>query len=99
LRLLACVTGGVNQELLLQIEYLAAENGVTSGAGFLALALLGFKRNMRLVAAAIASHGVFDFVHHSLIDNPSVPVWWPGFCATVDLILGAGWRFAFGMRH
>jgi hypothetical protein len=60
------------------------------GAGFLALALLGFKRNMWLVAAGIAGHGVFDFVHHSLIDNPGVPVWWPGFCATVDIILG-GW--------
>jgi|SRR5437868_8412107 len=60
------------------------------GAGFLALALLGFKRSMWLVAAAIAGHGVFDFVHHSLIHNPGVPVWWPGFCATVDIILG-GW--------
>ena len=69
------------------------------GAVFLALALLGFKRNMWLVAAAIAGHGVFDFAHDSLVDNPGVPVWWPGFCATVDLILGAGWRFASGRLH
>jgi hypothetical protein len=40
--------------------------------------------------AGIAGHGVFDFVHHSFVENPGVPVWWPGFCATVDLILG-GW--------
>ena len=60
------------------------------GAGFLALALLGFRSNMWLVAAGIAGHGLFDIVHHLLIANPGVPVWWPGFCATVDLILG-GW--------
>jgi hypothetical protein len=44
---------------------------------------------MWLVAVAIAGHGVFDLLHHSLIENAGVPVWWPGFCATVDLILGA----------
>ncbi len=58
-------------------------------AGFSLVAVFGFKRNMWLVAAAIAGHGVFDFVHHALIENPGVPVWWPGFCGTVDLILGA----------
>ena len=68
----------------------ALEIEIAVGAGFLALALYGFKRNMWLIAAAIAGHGVFDFVHHALIDNPGVPVWWPGFCATVDLLLG-GW--------
>jgi hypothetical protein len=48
--------------------------------GFSLLAVLGFKRNMWLVAAAIAGHGVFDFFHHLWIDNPGMPVWWPGFC-------------------
>ncbi len=48
---------------------------IAVGVGFLALALFGFKRSMRLVAAAIAGHGVFDVFHHLLIDNPGVPVW------------------------
>jgi hypothetical protein len=61
-----------------------------AGAGFLALALLGFKKNMWLVAAAIAGHGLFDAVHHLVIENPGVPVWWPGFCGSADVILG-GW--------
>src|SRR5215813_3649201 len=60
------------------------------GAGFLALALFGFKRNMWIVAAAIAGHGLFDMVHHWFIQNPGMPVWWPGFCASIDLVLG-GW--------
>ena len=56
---------------------------------FLFLAVLGFKRSLWLVAAAIAGHGVFDFFHHSLIENPGVPRWWPGFCLAFDLGFGA----------
>lgn len=61
---------------------------------FCAVALLGFKRSLWLVAAGIAGHGGFDFVHHLLITNPGMPVWWPGFCGTVDVALGGwlGWR-------
>ena len=58
--------------------------------GFSFLAVLGFKRTMWLAAAGIAGHGAFDLLHHLFIENPGVPVWWPGFCAAVDLILG-GW--------
>jgi hypothetical protein len=58
------------------------------GVGFLALALIGFKKSMWLVAAAIAGHGLFDMVHHLFIVNAGMPVWWPGFCGTVDIILG-----------
>ena len=56
--------------------------------GFSSLAVLGFKKNLWLVAVAIAGHGVFDFVHHLLIDNPG-PHWWPGFCLAFDGIAGA----------
>ena len=59
------------------------------GAAFTAVAVFGFRRNLWLVASGIAGHGLFDFVHHWFIENPGVPVWWPGFCATVDLLLGA----------
>src|SRR4051812_19856288 len=45
---------------------------VASGV-FLALAVAGFKTNLWLVAVALAGHGVFDFVHHLLIENPGVP--------------------------
>lgn len=62
---------------------------IAVGVGFLLLAVLGFKRNMWLVAAALAGHGVFDLLHHWFIENPGMPVWWPGFCGSADLILGA----------
>ena len=61
---------------------------IVVASGFLLFALFGFKRNLWLVAAAIVGHGVFDFFHNSLIDNPGVPHWWPGFCLVFDVIVG-----------
>ncbi len=48
------------------------------------IAILGFKTNFWLIVAALIGHGVFDFVHHFLIDNPGAPHWWPGFCLAFD---------------
>ncbi len=55
---------------------------------FLAIAVAGFKTNLWIVVAALAGHGVFDFFHHLLIENPGVPAWWPGFCLAFDVIAG-----------
>ncbi len=63
---------------------------IAAATGFLLLAVVGFKKNLWLVAIAMVGHGVFDFFHHSLIDNPGVPHWWPGFCLAFDAIAG-GW--------
>jgi hypothetical protein len=57
-------------------------------AVFVALAVAGFKKNLWLVVAALAGHGVFDFVHHLFVQNPGVPVWWPGFCLSFDVLAG-----------
>lgn len=62
------------------------------------LAFLGFTKNLWLAAAAIAGHGVFDFVHHLLIQNPGVPYWWPGFCLAFDVGFG-GWLAGLLMRR
>ena len=55
---------------------------------FLGIAVAGFKTNLWFVVAALAGHGVFDFFHHLFIENPGVPVWWPGFCLAFDVIAG-----------
>lgn len=68
-------------------------------SGFLVFAVLGFKRNLWLVAGAIAGHGVFDLVHHLFIDNAGMPRWWPGFCLAFDLVLGAVLAVRFMRRH
>lgn len=57
---------------------------IVAASGFSALALIGFKKNLWLVAAAILAHGIFDYVHHFFIGNPGVPRWWPGFCLAFD---------------
>jgi hypothetical protein len=61
---------------------------IVAASVFLLFAVLGFKRNLWLVAAATSGHGVFDFFHHWLIENPGMPRWWPGFCMSFDVIFG-----------
>ena len=55
---------------------------------FFAVAVIGFKKNMWLIVAGLAGHGVFDFFHHRLIQNPGVPIYWPGFCLSFDVLAG-----------
>lgn len=54
--------------------------------GFAAVAVMGFRGSLWWVAAALLGHGIFDFGHGQLIDNPTVPAWWPGFCLAFDAI-------------
>jgi len=69
-------------------------------AVFLAAAVVGFKRSLWVVAAALAGHGVFDLLHRHWIDNPGVPAWWPGFCSSYDIMAAAylAWMLARGRR-
>ena len=53
-------------------------------AAFTAVAVIGFRTSLWLVAAALLAHGVFDLVHPHMIDNPGVPRWWPAFCLAFD---------------
>lgn len=55
---------------------------------FLLAAVLGFKRNLWVVVAALVGHGILDCFHGHFISNPGIPVWWPMFCLTYDLVAG-----------
>jgi hypothetical protein len=57
--------------------------------GFLLVALIGFKKNLWLVVAALAAHGVLDLFHGHLVANPGVPAWWPAWCLTYDVTAAA----------
>jgi hypothetical protein len=57
-------------------------------AGFFVLAVAGFKTNLWLIVAALAGHGILDVFHHLFVHNPGVPVWWPGFCFSFDVLAG-----------
>ena len=55
---------------------------------FVLAAVTGFKKQLWWVVAGLIGHGLFDFVHGHFISNPGVPVWWPGFCLTYDVVAG-----------
>jgi hypothetical protein len=56
---------------------------------FLLTAVLGFRKSLWWIVLALAAHGVFDVFHAALIHNPGVPLWWPMFCLTFDLLAAA----------
>ena len=66
---------------------------------FGAAATLGFRRNMWIVVAGLALHGVFDWIHHDVITNPGVPAWWPGFCGAYDVTAAAYLGFLLVRRR
>jgi hypothetical protein len=55
---------------------------------FSAVAIFGGLRFPLLVGVGIVGHGLFDLVHHVIIQNPGVPGWWPAFCMSIDVVLG-----------
>jgi len=77
---LFAVIGGSLQALLVESIAIAA---------FVGLTVVGFKRNLWLVVAALAAHGVFDFFHGHIVINDGVPVWWPMFCLAYDIMAAA----------
>lgn len=54
-------------------------------AAFLVAVVLGFKRNLWLIVAAMAAHGLLDLFHGHVVSNPGVPTWWPMFCMSYDI--------------
>lgn len=68
-----------------------------AGAVFVTLAITGFKKSLWWVVAGLIGHGLFDFVHGDIISNPGVPVYWPGFCGTYDVVAGA--YLAFSLKR
>jgi hypothetical protein len=55
---------------------------------FVLAAVTGFKKQLWWVVAGLIGHGLFDFMHGHFISNPGVPLWWPGFCLTYDVVAG-----------
>lgn len=55
---------------------------------FVVMAVAGFRKSLWWVVAGLVAHGVFDMLHHLLISNPGVPIWWPGFCWSFDVLAG-----------
>jgi hypothetical protein len=58
-------------------------------AAFAIVAVLGFRLSLWVAAAGLLAHGLMDFVHGSLVENPGVPAWWPAFCLGYDVAAAA----------
>jgi len=85
---LFAVMGGSVQAVLSEAAVMAV---------FLGATVLGFKRNLWFVVAALLMHGLFDFFHGHFISNPGVPMWWPMFCLAYDV--AAAVYLAYLLRH
>jgi len=75
----------------------AAWPGELAGAAvFIVLAVLGYRVSLWIAAAGLVGHGLFDLVHPLIINDPGVPKWWPAFCFSADIPLGAylAWRLS-----
>ena len=79
---------------------LSVEVAIT--AGFIALAVVGFKTSQWVIVAGLLGHTTLDFVHVHVVDNSGMPVWWPAFCGTYDAVAAfyLAWRLlAAGARN
>ncbi|MEP7312907.1 MAG: hypothetical protein ABI859_10000 [Pseudomonadota bacterium] len=77
---LFAVMGGSGHSLILELVVMA---------GFVTAAVLGFKKSEWILVAALAGHGIFDALRGNVIENPGVPVWWPVFCGSFDVVAAA----------
>jgi hypothetical protein len=57
---------------------------------FAAMAAIGFRTSLWIVAAGLALHGAFDFVRHAFLAAPGAPEWWPAFCGSYDVVAALG---------
>lgn len=69
------------------------------GSVFLVVAVVGFRRNLWIVAAGLFAHGVMDFFHGHLVSNPGVPRWWPMFCGAYDVVAAGGLAWLLCRSH
>jgi hypothetical protein len=76
---LFAVMGGTTEALV--IESVIA-------MGFVTAATIGCRKNLWLVAGAILFHGITDLFHTRVVMGGGVPSFWPGFCASIDIVLG-----------
>ena len=61
---------------------------LVGAAAFSTMAVLGALHLPVLAGVGIFAHGLFDLVHHTLIEDAGVPDWWPAFCGSLDVVLG-----------
>ena len=77
--ILFAVMGGSRQALAWELA---------AAIAFSTVAIMGALYLPVLVGVGIVAHGLFDFIHHTMIEDAGVPGWWPAFCGSLDVVLG-----------
>ncbi len=77
---LFAISGGSTEAIIIEVAVMSL---------FAGAAIAGFKRSLWIVVAALAAHGLFDWLHTPMIANPGVPAWWPPFCLAYDVAAAA----------
>lgn len=67
------------KELIYGLPYLIAG---------LVFAFVSVRQSAIVVGAFWILHAVYDLAHSELITSPGVPGWYPGFCFSVDVVIG-----------
>jgi hypothetical protein len=66
---------------------------MVTGVAFLAVAYIAYKVRsfvtLMLLAFGYVMHAAYDSSHNLLFVNAGAPTWWPEFCGSVDVLLGA----------
>ena len=66
---------------------------VVVGLAFLVVAYIAYKFKsfvtLLFLAFGYDMHAVYDFSHNFFFINAGAPTWWPEFCASVDVLIGA----------
>ncbi len=68
------------KELIYGLPYLVAG---------LLFAFVSIRQSAIVVGAFWIFHGLYDLTHSHLIANAGVPDWYPAFCFSVDVVIGA----------
>jgi hypothetical protein len=55
----------------------------------LVFAFVSVRQSAVVVGAFWILHGLYDLTHGQFITNPGVPGWYPVFCFSVDVVVGA----------
>ena len=55
----------------------------------LVFAFVSVRKSAVVIGALWILHGLYDLVHDQFISNAGVPDWYPAFCFSVDVVIGA----------
>jgi len=63
--------------------------GIPFLVGGLVFAIVSVRHSAVVVGALWILHGLYDLTHSQLITNGGVPDWYPVWCFSVDVVIGA----------